>query len=206
MTRIYLKLTTPVFGLLLALMVIAPLFGAAQPPNPALRGFVEGCEDKPQPCWYGIVPAKTKTDEAKQVLESYGLAIAYESANEIIVADYLSNCSVVLTMQEPVINYFHVINITFSGCPFVRVGDLLLLWGNYERFTIGITFNEGSGTEISIGDANTPIWHTSPLEATNFFAIIPLHDLHREFRYPWHGFLPKWRYCQLEPDFTDCAT
>src|SRR5262249_49094532 len=21
---------------------------------------------------------------------------------------------------------------------------------------------------------------------------------------PWHGFIPRWRYCQLEPDYSDC--
>jgi hypothetical protein len=34
----------------------ARALGGTQPTHPALRGFTEGCEGKPQPCWYGIVP------------------------------------------------------------------------------------------------------------------------------------------------------
>jgi len=40
-------LLTLTFALLSALAI---MLGAQQPINPALAGFVEGCEDKPQPC------------------------------------------------------------------------------------------------------------------------------------------------------------
>jgi hypothetical protein len=33
-----------------------------------LRGFTEGCEDKPRPCWYGVVPGVTNFDDVPKIL------------------------------------------------------------------------------------------------------------------------------------------
>jgi hypothetical protein len=56
-----LKIIIYLVAILLTVSLAAKAIGSLQPPNPALRGFVEGCEDKPQPCWYGIVPGQTVT-------------------------------------------------------------------------------------------------------------------------------------------------
>ncbi len=67
MFRVLLKLSLSfilAFGLF---NVIVRGIGEIQPPNPALAGFNEGCEGKPQPCWYGIVPGVTTMREAKQI-------------------------------------------------------------------------------------------------------------------------------------------
>jgi len=73
MTRPYLTLI-PILALLcLALSLAARALGSTHPPNPALRGFVEGCEDKPQPCWYGIVPGVTAIEDAPSILAQYRL-------------------------------------------------------------------------------------------------------------------------------------
>src|SRR5689334_9061762 len=49
----------------------ATALGTAQPLNPILRGFTEGCEDQPQPCWYGIVPGITDIKQAHDLLFKY---------------------------------------------------------------------------------------------------------------------------------------
>jgi hypothetical protein len=36
-----------------------------------------------------------------------------------------------------------------------------------------------------------------------FFLTAPSITSHQQLS-PWHGFIPKWRYCQLEPEFNDC--
>jgi hypothetical protein len=62
MIRSYLKLTIAIPIICLVLTLTASALGTTQPPNPALRGFSEGCEDNPQPCWYGIVPGVTRRE------------------------------------------------------------------------------------------------------------------------------------------------
>lgn len=73
MTRFYLKLIIPITVVCLTFMLVARTIGTTQPPNPALRGFVEGCEDKPQPCWYGIVPGVTTVEEGQSLFNQYGI-------------------------------------------------------------------------------------------------------------------------------------
>jgi hypothetical protein len=74
MIRFYLKLIFPFALSLFALSLIAYKLGERLPLtlNPALRGFVEGCEGKSLPCWYGIVPGITTIDEALSVMEEMG--------------------------------------------------------------------------------------------------------------------------------------
>jgi len=56
MIRVFIKVISGLTVIFLTMTVAARALGGTQPPNPALRGFVEGCEGKAQPCWYGIVP------------------------------------------------------------------------------------------------------------------------------------------------------
>ncbi len=72
MPRFLLALTVTLTALSFALALTARAWGETQPPHPALRGFVEGCEGKPQPCWYGIVPRVMTVDEAKAILSTFG--------------------------------------------------------------------------------------------------------------------------------------
>ncbi len=60
--RVYVKPVVAITSLLVVLLLISRALGTTQPPNPALRGFIEGCEDQPQPCWYGIVPGVTRRE------------------------------------------------------------------------------------------------------------------------------------------------
>jgi hypothetical protein len=57
------------------LNVVTHMLDSNQSVNPALRGFIEGCEDKPQPCWHGIVPAQTTSDAATTILTSLGYTV-----------------------------------------------------------------------------------------------------------------------------------
>lgn len=66
-----LTLTFAVFSL------AARALGSTQPANPALEGFTVGCEGKPQPCWYGIVPGVTTVEEASSLLQTSGYLRAY---------------------------------------------------------------------------------------------------------------------------------
>jgi hypothetical protein len=65
MTRVFLKLSMPLLVLFTVVGLAAPAVGGTQPTHPALWGFTEGCEGKPQPCWYGIVPGVTRMADGK---------------------------------------------------------------------------------------------------------------------------------------------
>jgi hypothetical protein len=72
MTHFLLKLI--IFPLLVFTLsnIAARALGTTQPTNPALAGFTEGCQGKPQPCWYGIVPGVTTTEETQEILSQLG--------------------------------------------------------------------------------------------------------------------------------------
>jgi hypothetical protein len=69
--RFYPKLIFLIVLILLALSLIARAFGSTLPPNPALLDFVEGCEGKTYPCWYGIIPGSTTLTQAQTLLETH---------------------------------------------------------------------------------------------------------------------------------------
>jgi hypothetical protein len=62
MSRLYVKPIILFTILFVVFSLAARALGTTQPPNPALHGFMEGCEGKTQPCWYGIVPGKSKRE------------------------------------------------------------------------------------------------------------------------------------------------
>jgi hypothetical protein len=91
MIRFYIKLIPLSAMIFLGLSVIARALGTTQPPNPALRGFVEGCENKPQPCWYGIVPGVTRRqDVITQLAKNMGYDIdpAYLMLTQLSIWSY----------------------------------------------------------------------------------------------------------------------
>jgi hypothetical protein len=124
-----------------ALAVIARSIGALQPPNPALRGFIEGCEDKPQPCWYGIVPGVTIAKEAQKILEGLGYAVASTDAEEIyLVSDHSAFCRGVDIEYSQ--NEAGITLLLFRQCSNFVLGDLLSLAlpkqiaGSYGKLSI----------------------------------------------------------------------
>jgi hypothetical protein len=198
------KLSAYLVAMLLTLNIAAKTIGSLQPPNPAMKGFTEGCDNKPQPCWYGIVPGETKPNEAKQKLQEYGLALRYETSMELTYTEPLSSCSVSLTFQESVRNYSHVFRVSFFQCQLLHAGDIMLLPGKKERLSNGIAFFDGSAFGSVTVSTNTSAWVSSPLTLFTGFTLIPLNNIDREVRYKWHGFIPLGRYCQLEPKFRQC--
>ncbi|MEO8612103.1 MAG: hypothetical protein ABI690_29670 [Chloroflexota bacterium] len=102
MIRSYLKLI-PTFALIfLALTLAARALGTTQPPNPALRGFTEGCEDKPQPCWYGIMPGITTVREADHILKDMGYT-SQDSQLYFNEAETLQECTIRNEIHDTVI-------------------------------------------------------------------------------------------------------
>lgn len=187
----------------LVLVIAARVLGSTQPPNPALRGFTEGCDDIPQPCWYGIVPDVTTDYTAERRLQAEGMELIYRAEFYVMYRDPLNDCSVTLNLQITG-GTFLVENVSIYKCTSVRLGDLMVLWGDYERQLSGITLNEGSVQEMTILDGGALDWHTNPFETPTVFTVAPLQKSPKSSRFGWHGFVLKWRYCRLEPQYPDC--
>jgi hypothetical protein len=165
--------------------------GSAQPPNPALEGFIIGCEGRPQPCWYGIMPGVTTEAEAEtlmQVIPSdpsiFSSSITYSTYN---------------TAGDKRLVY--QISILFRPSERVSLGEVMAVLGSPEWMdvdTIYIVPDENilykSGISAKVESIRTPF---SPVYK------ISLHQGQIPYQ-NWHGFLPRWRYCQLEPAYTIC--
>lgn len=110
MLILQLKLSIIVLALFLVGSIAAKAIGSLQPINPALRGFTEGCEDKPQPCWYGIVPGVTAANNVTEIL--HGIDNTF--CNIYLISDTYAQ-----TIEA----------IELKDCEGIRVGDLFLQFG-----------------------------------------------------------------------------
>ncbi|HEX2905512.1 MAG TPA: hypothetical protein VHO69_01530 [Phototrophicaceae bacterium] len=143
MTRSLLKLASLLLMVFAVLNVTARAIGTLQPPNPVLAGFTEGCEDKPQPCWYGITsfPAELRTTEAEalHILAALGYSVEITSDFSsgihriVLETNHLtgSDCRVVLTTaymwvnNDPDEQDIYVQDFALVDCEFLLLGDLL---------------------------------------------------------------------------------
>jgi hypothetical protein len=208
MTRLHLKLTAPIVLLFLALSLVARAMGSTQPPNPALRGFIEGCEDKPQPCWYGIIIEKTPIDEAIKILESHGWAVKkFGTETEIgFSTDLIEPFNCMVQTPYPTNRTNSIVERLWLNCDHITTGDALAVLGTPD--TIGSCDYDYSGdapTIIYRQQIRLILRYSSP--KNRFHWLSPFNEISIEMtrRYDsrenneWHGFVTGWRYQQLEP-------
>lgn len=124
---LYARFILFIFLPLVALSAVAIYTGEAHPTHPALRGMVEGCEDIPQPCWYGITPNQTRVDEALARVELLGVTpeeIVSETSRQYRFA--VDGCVFRLNVFSEATN---VSSITADECHHLRWGDLIAMFG-----------------------------------------------------------------------------
>jgi hypothetical protein len=161
-----------------------PRMGGTQPPNPALRGFVEGCEGKPQPCWYGIMPGVTTAEEAKNQLLGLGYVSDTYWAEFFPPADRGQYDVQVLSIEG------NLMALSFTPNANIRLGDIMtpLLTEDWQ-----ISFDCENHFHIQIG---RNWWLT--FENNLPFAEINLFSISWETRPPdninWRGFTFDWYY------------
>jgi hypothetical protein len=169
MIRAFWKISLLCIFFLTSINVVIRALGTFQPPNPALRGFVEGCEGKPQPCWYGIVPGVTDEESARSNAKKAGYSIM---ANELS-SNYIQSCHVkpcckhieVLTGEAP------LSKLIFYQCDIV-LGDLMLTFDSH------VTPLQGYGSMVALADSKVGIFpntdqRLNPYSRISFFVIQP---------------------------------
>ena len=186
--------------LFMALNLTVRAWGSTQPPLPALQPFQQGCEDKPRPCWYGVIPGITTEQETYQLMAFAGtprLANLLSGQGFSIIfrfPDPSPYCNAVFFVRDVT-----VYRAEFSLCRDrdIRVGDLAALLdpGHIE---ISMPPNELVYDGVSM---NIEEWPNLYRHVTYLTLLAPTSDYPR---YPWHGFVSRWRYCQLVTYFPRC--
>jgi hypothetical protein len=185
--RLYLKLILSIVLIFLSLSLIARAIGMTQPPNPALRGFMEGCEGKSQPCWYGIVLGVTTWEEGGILLEKYNYARRdypqdswsfYLVDNPRCTVHFMSEIS-----QAPIIT---LLELTFCGN--TSLGDIAY----YASLPREIRFHDYDFTILGVSN-----WG---LETEKFGLFDPISSLSLNVKSynlwgdNWQGFAFSWVY------------
>jgi hypothetical protein len=207
MAHFSLRLLILLCSAFLLLTLVARALGQAQPPKPALAGFVEGCEGKPLPCWYGIVPGKTTVHDAAAILARAGYKIHYASGQLEARPVSITGCELELPYSDigDVVLQFSV-----RQCGPLQLGDFINILGPptilyscyyyslYDRMpTLNLQY---AGTylyrKVSEKERFNRLALPTPyikIEAISFSGLVLSGGI------DWHGFIAYWRYKQLEP-------
>lgn len=203
---------------LLKLLVILPLtfamlniitrtVGTTQPPNPALAGFSEGCEGKPQPCWYGIVPGVTTMEEADQILKGtlHFMEVAHDARGSTTYqpSGHAGDCPFIVYSGSDRVSWIDWQAV--QNCLPIQLGDIATRFmesGPFKAAPTGMAFERGS-IYASVG--TTRPGGLCIVELTPFAPITHLNisQPDADTRQKWRGFMAYGLYSKLY-DFLDC--
>jgi hypothetical protein len=183
------------------LNVTAHMLGRVQPPKAALMGFMTGCEDKTQPCWYGIVPGVTGVQEVLQIMAGTGEP---DVARSIFSRDYTLlftlpdssvYCRLSLDFVADIVNQGQI-----TPCPSVTVyiGDVAGALENAGQF-VSLPPNKLVYGGFSVNVVGWP----EPFTPIHYMRLLSPDTPIQHF--PWFGFMMRGRYCQLVPSYPVCS-
>lgn len=197
------RLSLTLFPVLACLNLTAQAFGSRRPPHAELAGFTTGCENQPQPCWYGIVPGITLIGDAWSQLERLG----YETGGTLsdrsvrfVSFKRLPKCAEIYYDHEAT-----RISSLILSCGTLTIGDLMTLLGSpTNRLWHSEQDTDWPVDRVMLGLAQ--VWPQSPFVPVGRIRLVRMAGVVAEadLLQPWRGFLPRWRYCQLEPVFAGC--
>ncbi|MBZ0288457.1 MAG: hypothetical protein K8I30_12645 [Anaerolineae bacterium] len=196
----YLKVVAVCGFICILLTFAAQVFGASQMPIPPVHAFLTGCEDKPQPCWFGVRPGITRQAELLSLMAFAGQPRfgSLEIGTGINVAFTLSPPSPYCHADFSVVEDI-VLRAELSLCrqPGIQVGDLAILWSEQSNVMSLPPYELVYGST----SVNVEGW---PTPYSRVLYIIMLAPDSKIYRYPWRGFVSQDRYCQLVPRFPRC--
>lgn len=201
------KLSVPLIALLTIFCVAAALSGTSRPPNPVLAGFAKDCDDKLQPCWYGIVPGKTNVGDVKTIL----LNLKFDLMNQYpLDATYSSQVyrnnnfpciqvEVGITSKHPNL----ADGLWLDSCIGVSLGDVTTSFGEPDHLNLSGLGYESRQIAISLPFHLTPDSnYCQDLMPEGKIQAFGLGTYNLYFRddfnigYAWHGLLPYGVYVQ----------
>jgi hypothetical protein len=204
MLRFYCRLMMILLFGIVFLVSTMTTIGNFFPLPPALRGFVEGCAGRSNPCWYGIVIGESTLTEAEMILVRLGYEDIGELNRQFLnsrtyrPAQTAGSCSIVIYHAPP---SGAVNGMTFHDCR-LFLGDMVSVYGapdslQFQASGEGEWRYESRGMYIGFSDDFMPY--------STFDRIIMQLSLPTSTTsFNWHGYTPHWRYCQLEPESSFC--
>lgn len=195
MSRLLLKLMLVITFAFALVNLAARTLGTTQLPNPALRGFTEGCEGQPQPCWYGIVPGVTTMNEVKQRLAGKGFSVDSVSDMQLNAAKLTDgDCQSTSILFDS-----RVKQIAINLCESVLLGDFVRQF-NQPQYIILDPLSIWYQGEIQIifgkhVSAWGAVWYHTPLQELILF---PGKSTIPQLRQPWLDLLIQRKYCNLK--------
>lgn len=194
MTRFLLK---PILIIALAFAatgLAARALGSTQPPNPALRGFGELCDSKPQPCWFGIVPEKTEISEVETLLKESNYVQTYDPQSLEAIGINCNRVWLNLGLYDAWVRRVNntPIGLVFSNCHLLTLGDFVSVLGAPQLITpatdsLYIIYTEPY-VLITVQPKNPRAW-LRPDTAVIGFHIGQPHYIPPSFvTYRWRGF------------------
>ena len=211
MPRLLLKFSLLITFMLTITSLTARVLGSTQPPNPALRGFTERCENKPQPCWYGIVPKVTTMKETQKWIEINGYSLN-QSSDDILY--FVRNLGANSPLYPSCTNIWlqfaedkqTLASISLWGCESITLGTLSPLGLPKKMMVL-----QSTDSYLILGDYFTASIGLRELFSKSYDAKVfglsighsakGLYESINQYGHLWHGFVPHWRFCQLEPDY-----
>jgi hypothetical protein len=178
----------------------AQVLGATQAPISPVQAFMTGCENQPQPCWFGVRPGVTTQDEMLKLLafigppsvgpllNGLGLNFSYD------LPPPWPYCYAVFNVVDGIVT-----RAELSLCrePIIQVGDLGALWSNLRN----VMSNPPSELVYGTATMNVDGWPT-PYSRVRYITLLsPDSPL---YRYPWYGFTSQSHYCKLESHLPRC--
>jgi hypothetical protein len=197
---LYLKLIIPIIFVFLALSLTVRALGYTQPSN-TLRGFVEDCEGKPQPCWYGIT--LDSINIPKILSELY---FTYQEIGKIdgtFLAHTEMGCAVSM-LYIP--RNGSLTSFSIMGCG-ARVGELIEVLGNPDY----VDLEMGQSTQrvvmryvfdkrvIEIRHYFTSAFSPDSLIQQITFTFCDVMNSNCQ-GVSWRGYLTAWDYCKLDAE------
>lgn len=203
MSHLFVKSVLLATLMFLLFSLAARALGSTQPSNMTLAGFGDGCTGQPHPCWHGIVPGKTSLDTARQILADNGYS--NERALDQITTVF----------DAPADSSLMSVNL-------IHQGSYLWMVGLYPRAELSLSsaisalgspdgmvairphvvMGLAYGRRVRVALQELSQRRISPFAARIKYVTLtsePVDVL------PWHGFVPFWRYCQLEPTYPGCT-
>jgi hypothetical protein len=201
MLSFYSKLIIPIlFGCFIISLTVRAL-GNTQQPN-TLSGFVEGCEGKPQPCWYGItlypINIPKKLSELNFIYQENGRIEGTFSAHTEM------GCAVSM-LYIP--RNGSITSFSIMGCG-AKVGELIDdVLGNPDY--VYLEMGQSAQRVVMRYIFDNQIMEIRPYFATSFspnsFIEIITFRFCDEMKSTcqgmgWRGYLTAWDYCNLDQE------
>ncbi len=144
------------------------------------------------PCWNGIVLGDSNVRDASAILSQQGFsAVGSTSENDLIFRAGRRDCWAAVTFFDR-----RVTTLRFSGCEVIAVGDVMLALGAPQSMIATGGVGDWLRWHDNLIEAGITGTASARLALDTFSLDEPSGSVPSGT--PWHGFVPFWRYCQLE--------